>query len=60
MAHSNNNQENSLEPGHRFCPNDKDLICYYLKGMVDTGELNSNVRFHKVNIYDYGPDELTG
>ncbi|PWA81143.1 NAC domain-containing protein [Artemisia annua] len=63
MAYNNQEQHDyadSLEPGYRFCPTDVELIVYYLKPKIDTGRRHPNFRYYEVNIYDYGPDELTG
>nr|GFA62088.1 NAC domain-containing protein [Tanacetum cinerariifolium]GFA62091.1 NAC domain-containing protein [Tanacetum cinerariifolium] len=62
MAYNNQEQydyADSLEPGYRFCPTAVELIVYYLKPKIDTGIRHLNMRYYEVNIYDYGPDELT-
>lgn len=51
--------EDMLEPGYRFRPTDSEIIVYYLKQKIETGE-HPECRLHQVNIYNYNPDELAG
>ncbi|KAK9064230.1 hypothetical protein SSX86_015610 [Deinandra increscens subsp. villosa] len=48
----------NLLPGYRFCPTDQELILYYLKRQIETGERPAS-RIHEVNLYNYSPEQLT-
>ncbi|KAF5823224.1 putative transcription factor NAM family [Helianthus annuus] len=48
----------NLPPGYRFCPTDSELILYYLKPKIETGE-HPECRIYAVNLYNHSPEELT-
>ncbi|XP_042478748.1 NAC domain-containing protein 19-like [Macadamia integrifolia] len=48
---------NSLPPGFRFCPNDYELINYYLKKKITNQPLPIN-RIRDVELYKHNPDYL--
>ncbi|KAI3716918.1 hypothetical protein L1987_68147 [Smallanthus sonchifolius] len=48
----------NLHPGYRFCPTDAELICYYLKQKIETGE-HPKCRIYEVNLYHHTPEQLT-
>ncbi|KAF5765019.1 putative transcription factor NAM family [Helianthus annuus] len=48
----------NLLPGYRFCPTDSELILYYLKPKIETGE-HPKCRIYEVNLYNHSPEELT-
>ncbi|KAM0054336.1 putative transcription factor NAM family [Helianthus debilis subsp. tardiflorus] len=48
----------NLLPGYRFCPTDSELILYYLKPKIQTGE-RPKCRIYEVNLYSHSPEELT-
>lgn len=64
LASYNNHQAegdyvDNLQPGYRFCPTDAEIIVYYLKRKIDTGE-HPQSRLYEVNIYDHDPQDLAG
>ncbi|KAI3823906.1 hypothetical protein L1987_05351 [Smallanthus sonchifolius] len=48
----------NLLPGYRFCPTDSELILYYLKQKIETGE-HPKCRIYEVNLYNHSPEQLT-
>ncbi|XP_042478747.1 protein ATAF2-like [Macadamia integrifolia] len=50
---------NSLPPGFRFCPNDEELINYYLQKKIKNLPLPLN-RIRDVELYKHNPDYLAG
>ncbi|KAJ0793601.1 putative transcription factor NAM family [Helianthus annuus] len=48
----------NLLPSYRFCPTDSELILYYLKPKIETGE-HPKCRIYEVNLYSHSPEELT-